>query len=291
MTGLPALGLEYSAVTGKGYRLARPLELLSKPEISAFLDRHAALRISAVEIHDRIDSTNSHLMACARRGAASGLISLAEHQTAGRGRRGRRWVSPYGGNLYCSVLWRFRDCGLAGLSGLSLAAGVAVIRALRRVGVTEAGLKWPNDLISRERKLGGILVEAAGESDGPCFAVVGLGLNLRLSEREGLDIDQPWIDLAALAGADAVSRNKLAGLVLSELVRALSDFEAHGVKVFLDEWRKHDRLYGREGVLLLSDRQIYGILAGIDDNGLLILQGADGRRQLFASGEISVRTV
>jgi len=156
LNGLSVLGLQHAAVSGKGYRLDRPLELLDNTQINAELTPAQQAAISVLEIHDTLPSTNTYLVEASQQGALSGFVCFAEHQTAGKGRRGRQWVSPYGSNLYLSILWRFQQGGMASTAGLSLAIGVAVIRALRAQGFSEAGLKWPNDIYCQGKKLGGI---------------------------------------------------------------------------------------------------------------------------------------
>lgn len=160
------LGLEITSGRGRGYRLITPIELLDAQRIGETLAATGRAPPVRLEIHQRIDSTNRHLMREAAHGAPSGTVCLAERQTAGQGRHGRCWVSPFGANLYLSILWRY-PCGPAGLSGLSLAAGAVVADALRQLGVQGLVLKWPNDLLWGGRKLGGILLEVSGEAQGP----------------------------------------------------------------------------------------------------------------------------
>ena len=192
---LSELGLEINAVSGKGYRLEKALELLSAQQIKESLSLKTLSLLSKLEIHPQIQSTNTYLAECAKT-VQSGRVCFAESQTAGRGRRGRQWVSPFGSNLYLSILWQF-DNGFAAISGLSLAIGVAVVRALSEIGINEIGLKWPNDIYWQHKKLGGILIEVSGESSGECHAIIGLGLNLYLPEKETTGITQPWTDFGA----------------------------------------------------------------------------------------------
>lgn len=286
MNGLDELGLAYSAVSGKGYRLDRALELLAADRIDAALEPRAKALIASLEIHDQIDSTNRYLVECSQLGAPAGTVCLAEYQTAGKGRRGRQWVSPYGSNIYLSILWRFQQ-GPAAISGLSLAIGVAVIRALKQLQVNDVGLKWPNDIYSQGKKLGGILVEVSGETDGPCSAVVGLGLNLFLPEDQAQSINQAWTDLSKVTGQDRLPRNRLAGILLNHLLPILADYESVGIKAYLDEWRSYDCLSGKNAVLFIGQQQFEGIVRGIDDNGMLLIERPDGNVQTFASGEVS----
>jgi BirA family biotin operon repressor/biotin-[acetyl-CoA-carboxylase] ligase len=288
LQGLTALGLQYAAVRGKGYRLARPLALLESATIHAVLSEQATAFISALEIHDHIDSTNSHVMARSRADAPSGLACFAEYQTAGKGRRGRHWVSPYGHNIYVSLLWRFQNSGLAAIAGLSLAIGVAVMRALKQLDFQGIELKWPNDIYFQGKKLGGILIEVSGETEGPCAAVIGLGLNLFLPESEATAITQAWTDLSQVSGEPpALVRNKLAGVLLNQMVAVTAEFETLGMSAYVDEWRRYDCLRGKIATLFVGKQQLSGLVEGIDDHGLLLMKFSDGSVQAFASGEVS----
>jgi len=283
---LNELGLQHAAVSGKGYRLETSLELLSAPAIEAFLNESAKLLISSLEMHDQIDSTNRYLAERAQQNAATGSICFAEQQTAGKGRRGRQWVSPFGSNIYLSLLWRFQQ-GYAGTAGLSLAIGVAVIKALNQLGVDSVGLKWPNDIYHQGKKLGGILIEVSGEADGPCHAIIGIGLNLFLPESQAAGINQQWTDLSKITGGIFIDRNRLAAYLLNHSLTVLAEFETAGIQAYLDEWRSYDCVKGQPAHLFIGAQTITGIIAGIDDNGLLLIEHADGKVQAFASGEIS----
>ncbi len=287
ISGLSELGLQHAAVSGKGYRLDKPLELLSRSKINEILSEQSKALISALEIHDTLNSTNTYLVEHSRNDAPSGFVCFAEHQTAGKGRRGRQWVSPYGSNIHVSMLWRFQQGGIAGTAGLSLAIGVAVIRALKQFHINDVGLKWPNDIYSQGKKLGGILIEVSGEADGPCAAVIGLGLNIFLPEPQAQSISQAWTDLTKITGETPLPRNELAVAVLNHILAIVDGFEAAGIKAYLDEWRSYDCLKGRTATLFIGRQQVEGIVEGIDDNGLLLIKAADGSVQAFASGEVS----
>ncbi len=284
--GLAELGLQHAAVRGKGYRLDTPLELLSVSAIQAFLNNRSGPLISALEIHDQIDSTNHYLALRSQQGAKSGLVCFAEHQTAGKGRRGRQWVSPFGSNIYLSILWRFQ-LGYAAITGLSLAIGVAVIRALKQLGFNDVGLKWPNDIYSQGKKLGGILIEVSGESEGPCTAIIGLGLNRFLPDAAADSIAQAWTDLSKISPSTLPSRNQLAGVLLNHLLAIIADFEQLGIQAYLEEWRSYDCLHNQPATLFIGGQAFSGVIAGIDDNGLLLIKNTDGKVQAFASGEVS----
>ncbi|MBK1705351.1 biotin--[acetyl-CoA-carboxylase] ligase [Halochromatium glycolicum] len=298
------LGLEIEAVRGTGYRLSEPLELLEPARLSAALDPEALGRLNRLEILDSVGSTNSVLLERARsglgaeqpvgdaRGFDRGDVCLAERQTAGRGRLGRTWVSPYGRNLYLSVLWRF-SLAPAELGGLSLACGVAVASALRRLGAREVGLKWPNDVHWRRRKLAGLLLEVGGESQGPSYAVVGVGVNLRLTGVDAAAIKQPWADLSQVLttetpGTKLPSRNRAAAWLISALLAALDRYRHQGLTPFLAEWRALDAYPGAPVEILTGAQCIRGVYLGIDEQGALRLQRPEGVRS-FAAGEVSLR--
>lgn len=286
LDGLTALGLHYSAVSGKGYRLQNQLELLEETKILAAVNDTTRPLISLITLFDQIASTNTYLVAQALTNAPSGSVCLAEQQTAGKGRRGRHWVSPFGSNIYLSLLWRFQVSPVT-ISGLSLAVGVGVIRALKQHYPYDFKLKWPNDIYYQDKKLGGILVEVSGESEGPCAAVTGLGLNLFLPEQEAMDITQPWIDLTRITGETQVNRNALTGSLLNQLLPIIVGFEQTGIATYLDEWRSYDCLKDKPATLYLGQHSYAGTVSGIDNQGLLLLTKADGSTQAYASGEVS----
>lgn len=286
INSLADLGLTHSAVSGKGYRLNKSLELLDASKINAAISDQTFALISSFEIHDQIDSTNRYLVKRSQQSAPSGSVCFAEYQTDGKGRRGREWISPYGSNICLSILWRFQQ-GPAAISGLSLAIGVAVIRALKQHQINDIGLKWPNDLYSQGKKLGGILVEVSGETDGPCSAVIGLGLNLFVPKIQALSITQAWTDLNKITGQHSLLRNKLAGTLVNHLLPVIANYETVGIKAYLDEWRTYDCLSGNLATLYIGSQQFDGIVRGIDDNGMLLIERQDGSVQTFASGEVS----
>ncbi|QWF69643.1 bifunctional biotin--[acetyl-CoA-carboxylase] ligase/biotin operon repressor BirA [Methylomonas paludis] len=292
LQALTDLGVELIAVSGKGYRLGHGLVLLNQAEIEQNLHPPAQALLHKLEIHDVLHSTNTYLLEQARQGGVSGQVCLAEYQSAGKGRRGRSWVSPFAQNIYISLLWRYQD-GPAAIAGLSLAAGVAVVRALRALGIHEIGLKWPNDIYWRYRKLAGILVEVSGESGGPCYAVLGLGLNFYLSPQQAEIIDQPWTDICRIMGdADSYQlRNKLVGLLLNELLPMLANFSSSSFSHYVQEWRTYDCMLARDVKIVIGEQSYLGKVAGINDDGLLLLEMPDGSVRSFASGEVSVKAL
>jgi BirA family biotin operon repressor/biotin-[acetyl-CoA-carboxylase] ligase len=279
-----ALGIEIDAVRGRGYRLRQPIELLDVPRIRKAIA--PAARPWEIIIHDSVDSTNSWLLSQARAGMQSATVCLAERQMAGRGRHGRRWVSPYGANIYLSMLWRYAMAPVE-LGGLSLACGVAVAKALVRIGVARPGLKWPNDVLWQGRKLAGLLLEVGGEATGPSYVVVGVGINTRLTPADGERIDQPWIDLASMPGVSDVSRNRLAAFLISELTAALKLYGKQGLGPFVSEWSSYDCFQGELVTLNTGTVQISGDYRGITSQGAIRLQ-VDGQVHSFTMGEVSL---
>jgi len=282
---LRELGAPIEAAAGRGYRLAWPLEILDAATIRSQLDPALRKRLGALDVHWQIDSTSSALLRQAAQGAPDLSICVAEAQSAGRGRRGRDWISPLGGNVYLSLLKRF-GAGMGVLSGLSLVAGLAVLQALADCGIARAGLKWPNDVLADGRKLAGILVELGGEYLGPCHAVVGIGINLRLSRL--FQADQPSIDLATLCGGAPPSRNVLIAHLLTRLVAALERFERTGFAPFHAEFIRHDLLAG-QAVRVHTSKGVHdGVAEGIDDRGALRVRHG-GVATVYDSAEVSVR--
>lgn len=279
---LDVYGLAVESVKGKGYRLERPLDLLSVADIRAGLGAGIAGRLS-LNYHVCTDSTNSRAMAAAQ-DDAHGQVYVAEQQTSGRGRRGRAWISPFAANLYLSLVWRFAG-GAAAISGLSLAVGVACARALARCGLQGLSLKWPNDLLLEGRKLGGILLEMTGDAAGPCQVIVGVGVNVAMPPQASA-IDQPWTDLAQ-AGL-RVRRSELVALLLNELVALLDDFAGRGFAGVRAEWEAMDAFRGQPVALLAGSAERRGIARGVDDSGALLLE-TDRGLEAVHGGELSLR--
>lgn len=279
-------GLELEAIKGKGYRLSQPLDLLDEAQILRQLSPSAASLLQRLELFDDIDSTNSHLMSKALSGDKRVSLCLAERQSAGRGRRGRAWLSPFAANLTFSLLWPSPRPPQQ-LGGLSLAVGVLVARRLRALGFAAVGLKWPNDLVTANGKLGGVLIQLSGEGEGPSNLVIGLGLNLRMPPGWGQTLDQPWVDLASLGNPPA--RSTLAGMLISDLLEGLSQYDDQGLQPFLADWQALDQLQGKPVCLLRGDEQInQGICSGVAEDGALLLRTAEGL-QRHHSGEVSLR--
>jgi BirA family biotin operon repressor/biotin-[acetyl-CoA-carboxylase] ligase len=279
-------GLTLYSVRGRGYRLARPLQWLAVDLISAGLGK--ARDELHIEIQDHAASSNALLLQRAAQGASSGTVLAVEWQTAGRGRLGRTWHSGLGDALTFSLLWRF-ERGLAALSGLSLAVGVAMIRALHELGVPGVGLKWPNDVLLNDGKLAGILLEAQGDMLGPSVVVIGIGLNLAVPEDLRERIDQRASDLASL-DMPTPERNAVLAVLLKHLVAVLHEFGEGGFAQLRAEWESHHVFQQRPVKLLLPDgSHIAGMVLGVTDDGALRLATAQGE-QVFNAGEVSLRS-
>jgi BirA family transcriptional regulator, biotin operon repressor / biotin---[acetyl-CoA-carboxylase] ligase len=282
---LRARGVPVESRGTAGYCLPWPIQLLDAQILQTSLPAAVRSRLGTLELHWEIDSTSSEIQR--RQGDLPDLsMVLAETQTAGRGRRGRRWLSPPGLNIYLSCLKRF-DAGFAALSGLSLAVGVIVMRTLTALGVTGAGLKWPNDVLSEAGKLAGILVELGGEYQGPCAAIIGVGLNVRLTDALREQAGQPVNDLATLAGV-APERNRVAAALIGALAEGLDQFEREGFAAFVDEYAGYDLLLGKPLRVQGATDVLEGVGAGVDVRGALLVQAADGLHRID-SADVTVR--
>lgn len=282
---LQDLGLEMHQRAGRGYRLAEAYDCLDAAAVRAQLGARA--QHFHLELLDTCSSTNTLLLERARSGAPSGSVLACELQSAGRGRRGNDWQSGLGGSLTFSLLWRYAQ-GAAGLSGLSLAAGVACARALASLGIAGVQLKWPNDLLHAGRKLGGILIEVQGGTAGPCAAVIGIGLNLRLRAGLRTAIAQAVTDLASI-GEQLPQRNRLLGAALIELEQVLTQFARYGFAPLREEWMARHAHQGRPVTLSSgAGRTIAGVAAGVAEDGALLLDTACGLER-FVNGDVSLR--
>lgn len=282
---LPSLGLEYYAVNGRGYRLAEPIDLLDEHSILSHWKVSACDISPTLQIFPVIDSTNNYLRQLATGGAPSGSACLAEYQSDGRGRRGRYWHSPYGSNIYLSVLWHFND-GMSRLGGLSLAVAVALMRCFDELGAREIGIKWPNDIVTTKAKVAGILLDVAGESGGPCHAVIGVGVNYAMTPAIGKAIDQPWTNLRAV-GVEA-RRNEVVAKLLNNIFEVLVLYQQRGFEPFREEWRRWDLLRDQAVTLHTASGSRDGIARGIDASGMLMVEHDDKTHQ-YSSAEVSLR--
>lgn len=280
-------GLAVESVKGRGYRIPGGLELLEAPRILEALSVRSRHLLGELLIEPVLDSTNAEALRRLAAGSPPGFCCSAELQTAGRGRRGRPWVSPFARNLYLSLTWEYEG-GAAALEGLSLAVGVAVVRALESLGIRGMQLKWPNDLLFHGAKLGGILLEMVGDAAGPCQVVVGVGLNVHMPTGVAASIDQSWTDLRSLAGDQLPGRNHLLAAMLDQLLPLLAGFGASGFAPWREAWMSLDAYAGAPVVISSGDFRQAGTARGVDQRGALQLETSLGVQPVYG-GEVSLR--
>jgi BirA family biotin operon repressor/biotin-[acetyl-CoA-carboxylase] ligase len=283
---LERLGVQVQSAPGGSFRLTEPLEFLRRGAVLSALDEGSRSLFSGIEIRGVLDSTNRHLLDRAG-DLRKGWACLAEYQSAGHGRRGRVWVAPLASNICLSVLWHL-TAQSESPGGLSLAMGVAVARSVEEAGAQDIGLKWPNDLLWKGRKLGGVLVEAVSGPSAPHGCVVGVGLNVRMPRASARAIDQPWCDLQEVLGTYA-SRNRVAGRLLHHLLLALHTYERLGLQPFLGDWVRLDLTAGRPVTLRWNDRAVTGVALGVTSAGELTLYHDGGIRH-YSSGDVTLRS-
>jgi BirA family biotin operon repressor/biotin-[acetyl-CoA-carboxylase] ligase len=279
-----ANGLKLESVRGRGYRLLEALPFLVRAAVVRSLGSQAGL---VIEVVDTLDSTSSELLRRAPLLDIHRHVLAAEWQTAGHGRRGRRWASVVGGSLTFSLGWRFEQ-SVGHLSGLTLAVGLALARALEDLGFSGIELKWPNDLVYRRSKLGGILVELAADALGPSLAIIGVGLNVFLPAATRREIDQAVTDLADISPRRSIDRNVLLARALDELVKVLDEFAESGFGPLRPAWQRRHALQGKPVRIALPDGgSARGEVVGVDVDGALVLD-SNGHRVRFLSGEVSL---
>ncbi len=296
IAALRALGVGVHAVSNRGYRVPAATALLDSEHIVRLLPRGVAIDLRIGQCVWRTGSTNTDLLL--REAPAAGKYDFltAECQSAGRGRRARSWFAPPGGAICLSISWCFASLP-RDISALSLAVGVCVLRALVQFGVAPVGmagvaLKWPNDLVVGDAKLGGILIELRAEAGGPAYVVIGLGLNVALGEAVLRQVAASGTQAADLVGLGVAERdrNRLAAALIVSLVTGLRQFQNDGFAAFAPEWRAADALAGRPVVISGNSDSIEGLARGIDSSGALCLETGEGLRR-FVTGEVSARAV
>ncbi len=280
---LQAEGVAIHAIPGKGYRIPGGYEFLNQTAIEVALSDASRRAIAAIHLERVTDSTNQRLLDLNGGTSIHGVAWLAEYQTQGRGRRGGSWLAPPGSGLCLSFGWRF-DAPPSTMSALSLVVGIAVVRALARLGASNLALKWPNDIYHADRKLAGILIEMRSEFGGPCVVAIGIGLNLGLSPDAHARINERVTDVSAASGATP-SRNLAAAAILDELVLILQDFSISGFDPYRAQWQQHDYLAGRQIRLEMPERVVHGIARGVAVDGTLLIEH-DGTTEAFLAGHI-----
>ncbi|ANC01437.1 MULTISPECIES: bifunctional biotin--[acetyl-CoA-carboxylase] ligase/biotin operon repressor BirA [Pseudomonas] len=274
------LNLTIHKVRGRGYQLATPLSLLEASAIAAFTQGEQW----PVLVHDSIDSTNAEALRLIGKGQAAPFLVLAERQSAGRGRRGRHWVSPFAENLYYSLVLRVEG-GMRQLEGLSLVVGLAVMRTLHTFGVKGAGLKWPNDVLVANKKIVGILLELVGDPADVCHVVLGVGINVNMQSND--QVDQQWTSMRRETG-DLIDRNRLVAQLNQQLQHELSRHRRYGFAAFQEEWEQAHLWQGRKVSLIAGNQTVDGIVLGVDGQGGLRMD-VEGVEKSFSGGELGLR--
>lgn len=292
MKKINALGLEVHSVKGKGYRMESAVSLLDADQIRNEVSRKSASKIQDLQILNSIDSTNSYAMRCIQEDLLSPepgkyTVTLAEQQTSGKGRRGRHWVSPFAQNVYFTMV-RLVDTGVIKTEGLSLVIGLAVVRALKSLGVGDLAVKWPNDVLSENKKLAGILLEVSGDVTAVCHLLIGVGINSRCRPEDMEDVSQPWTDIYQVTGKH-FDRNILAARTLTHIMQAMDELETHGFRNFQEEWQQVDVMMGKQVELISGTNSQFGVARGISEQGALLFEDATGVRAV-SGGEISLRS-
>lgn len=279
-------GIDVHAVQGRGYRLPRPVELLDETQLRKAMSAPSAGQLVSLHLFEQLESTNQFLLDREAIGDQGFEVCLAEIQTQGRGRRGRQWLSSFGGGLQFSLGLQLA-MPMSALSGLSIAVGVAMAEYLDSLGVNEVALKWPNDVHIRQQKLAGILIEIRGESDGPVKTVIGVGLNLELPDSLSNSIEQPVTSLHRhLPGT--MSRNAIAGGLISRIHAALIEFNASGLDGFVRRWERFDCHRDEAVMITTAAGETAGICRGLHASGGLLLENELGL-QVITGGEVSLR--
>ncbi len=289
---LTEMGLDIYSVTGKGYKLAQPLYLLEKEKIVSLLANDLNDELSSqtslplIEVHSLIDSTNDYLMRRLPNQVSSGQVCLAEYQSAGRGRRGRQWISPFGSQIYLSMYW-YLEQGLSAAMGLSLVTALAVSDAVKAHCGVQVQLKWPNDIYLDGVKLAGILIDLEGQALEPSHCVIGIGLNLHMPEESGRLIEQKWTDLQSHSKVE-IDRNALSAELITALAKRLKQHQQKGLTPMLDEWHAFDAFLDKRVKLITGERVTHGICRGVNNQGALLLE-VDGQVKPIYGGEVSLR--
>lgn len=272
------LGLSIHKVRGRGYQLAAPLMLLDPLKMAEMK------AVWPTTVLDSTDSTNAEALRAIGLGQEAPFLVLAERQTSGRGRRGRKWVSPFAENLYFSLVLRI-DGGMRQLEGLSLVVGLAVLQTLRKLGVTGAGLKWPNDVLVGNKKIAGILLELVGDPADVCHVVLGIGVNVNMQVAE--EVDQQWTSMRLETGKSC-DRNILVAELGEQLLAYIQRQQIDGFSALQAEWEENHLWQERSVSLIAGVSQIDGVVLGIDNQGALRLK-VNGVEKVFSGGELSLR--
>ncbi len=261
--------------------------MLSNKNIREKLSKNSLASISRILVLEEVDSTSSEVSRKLKEEPGSVVLCVADKQTAGRGRAGRLWHSPLSGNIYLSLSWTYTELE-KGFNGLSLAIGVAIKKTLETFGYLDLKLKWPNDVIVRGSKLGGVLVEIIGDINSSFSVIIGVGINVNMSREEGSVIDRSWVDLASISEDSPPSRNDLIVAIVDELIDLLSSFSKRGFAFWRDSWLENDAYLGENVQVISGENKILGVSRGVDVDGALVLESSDGLLHINV-GDVSLR--
>jgi BirA family biotin operon repressor/biotin-[acetyl-CoA-carboxylase] ligase len=286
LTPLEKQGFPIQRVRGKGYRIPPGAVLLDEMAIRSFLPEHRNDYWSW-NVYQQIDSTNAQAQRLMAAVPQRPIACVSEQQTAGRGRRGRAWVSPYAQNIYLSITEPF-NTGAQGLEGLSLVVGIVLAETLQACGYEDVKLKWPNDVLLERKKVAGILIEIAGDLTSECVVVIGVGVNVLMGKETGETIDQAWTSLLQSSSRGELNRNRLIAVFGHKLLEAMTLFRAEGFRPFGPAWERHDAWFGQMVSVVSGSHVTSGRHIGVNERGALRLETADGEI-LANGGEVSLR--
>lgn len=271
------------SVKSKGYRLKSPLILLDPIKIQSQLRHH----LDKLDVFEKTQSTNDDLKELINQNKTTS-VCIAENQTQGKGRFIRNWYSPFGTNIYLSMLYQFEK-DISELSGLSLVVGLATCKAIESsidLKNTDLKVKWPNDIYIDQCKLAGILIEAQSEANGFCQVIMGIGINVNMADATK-NIDNPWTSLLKIT-KQYHDRNILCATLIDYLIDYLERFSAQGLIAFLDEWKKRDYLFNKKIAVISGKKKLKGICVGISDQGHLLLKTTNNNIQAISSGDATL---
>ena len=283
-------------INGDTYQIHKPLSLLSYEKIRSALPEEINKKITDIHIFPRIDSTNIFANTITNVRQHTGEVVLAEHQTAGRGRGDRKWVSPFGRNIYFSLRWSFESTPQA-LPAYSLVVGLAVSKTLEEIGLKNIGIKWPNDVLINEKKISGILIENrvhVGDNTDinmPPTLTIGIGINVDMDIDQGITIDREWTDITKELEDFNIDRNSIISKLIFNIINMSIKFEKEGFDIFKNEFSKFDIAKDRSiniSKKLDNSSIVNGICRGINSEGGIIIETKEDGIQEFYGGEISL---
>lgn len=286
MHKLSELGIPVERNQGKGYRFTRPVQMLNKDLIWTKLSAETQRLIPQIELVDCVESTNNSLLSQIKDGKPSGSLLLCEHQTAGRGRLGRTWHSPYAANVYLALYWGFKK-DTAELSGLSQTISMAILNALSKHNVPNLSLKWPNDVCHDGKKLASVFIDMVAESHSRTDTVIGVAVNLSMPETQH-EIDQPWTDIQKIT-QQFPDRNQITASLIDAIYSALVEFDQKGFTPFVARWAQHDGLINKTIMASNAHHKIAGVAKGLGSMGELLIETSEGLIS-FLNGSVKLRT-